>query len=90
MAFSSLNDFISVLEKHGELIRVSKFVDPILEISEIADRFSKLPGGGKALLFENTGTVFPVLINSLGSDKRMCSALVSIISMMLLPILQEF
>ncbi len=75
MAFSSLSEFISVLEKHGELIRVSKFVDPVLEISEIADRFSKLPDGGKALLFENTGTEFPVLINSLGSEKRMCLAL---------------
>jgi 4-hydroxy-3-polyprenylbenzoate decarboxylase len=75
MAFSSLSDFISSLEKKGELIRISEFVNPILEISEIADRFSKLPGGGKALLFENTGTEFPVLINSLGSERRMCIAL---------------
>jgi 4-hydroxy-3-polyprenylbenzoate decarboxylase len=75
MAFASLSDFITCLEKHGELIRIKDFVNPELEISEIADRFSKLPGGGKALLFENTGTDFPVLINSLGSEKRICLAL---------------
>ncbi len=75
MAFSSLSEFIAALEKNDELVRISQFVDPELEISEIADRFSKLPGGGKALLFENTGTDFPVLINALGSEKRMCIAL---------------
>jgi 4-hydroxy-3-polyprenylbenzoate decarboxylase len=75
MAFSSLSDFILTLESKGELIRISQFVNPELEISEIADRFSKLPGGGKALLFENTGTGFPVLINSLGSETRICLAL---------------
>ncbi len=75
MAFSSLSDFIAALEKNDELVRVVQYVNPDLEISEIADRFSKLPGGGKAILFENTGTGFPVLINSLGSEKRMCLAL---------------
>ena len=75
MAFSSLSDFILALERNDELIRVNQYVNPELEISEIADRFSKLPGGGKALLFENTGTDFPVLINSLGSENRMCLAL---------------
>ena len=75
MAFSSLSDFIDSLEKEGELIRIKQFVNPELEISEIADRFSKLPGGGKALLFENTGTDFPLLINSFGSERRMCIAL---------------
>jgi len=72
MAYKSLNDFISVLEKNNELIRIKEFVDPVLEITEIADRFSKQPDGGKALLFENTGTDFPVLINFFGSLKRMC------------------
>jgi 4-hydroxy-3-polyprenylbenzoate decarboxylase len=36
---------------------------------------SKTPGGGKALLFENTGYDFPVLMNAYGSEKRMCLAL---------------
>jgi len=75
MAFSSLSDFILTLERKGELVRITEYVNPDLEISEIADRFSKLPGGGKALLFENTGTGFPLLINALGSENRMCIAL---------------
>jgi 4-hydroxy-3-polyprenylbenzoate decarboxylase len=75
VAYSNLNQFIQRLEAEGELIRIKEFVDPKLEISEITDRMSKQPGGGKALLFENTGTGFPVLINSMGSYKRMCMAL---------------
>lgn len=71
MSFSGLRDFIRLLESEGELIRVRSFVNPELEITEITDRVSKQPGGGKALLFENTGTPFPVLINALGSEKRM-------------------
>jgi 4-hydroxy-3-polyprenylbenzoate decarboxylase len=71
----SLWSFIEKLEHAGELIRIKEFVDPELEITEITDRFSKLDGGGKALLFENTGTDFPVLTNTFGSLKRMCMAL---------------
>jgi len=75
MAFDSLHQFIEHLESENELIRVTEKVDPELEITEITDRVSKLPGGGKALLFENTGTNFPVLINAMGSGKRMKLAL---------------
>lgn len=75
MAYKSLNDFITVLERNNELLRIKEFVNPELEITEIADRFSKQPDGGKALLFENTGTEFPVLINLFGSTKRMCLSL---------------
>lgn len=75
MAFSNQQQFISVLEKAGELIRIKTYVDPILEIAEITDRISKEPGGGKALLFENTGYDFPVLMNAYGSERRMCLAL---------------
>lgn len=74
MAFSGLNSFIDLLERHGELIRVKDFVNPELEITEITDRFSKSPDGGKAILFENTGTDFPILINALGSEKRISLA----------------
>jgi 4-hydroxy-3-polyprenylbenzoate decarboxylase len=73
MPYSSLASFVDSLEQHGELIRISQFVSPFLEISEIADRLSK--AGGKAVLFENTGTQFPLLINALGSEKRICLAL---------------
>lgn len=75
MAYKSLNAFIEKLEAEGELIRIKTFVDPVLEIAEITDRVSKTPDWNKALLFENTGTEFPVLINSMGSERRMCIAL---------------
>jgi len=73
MSYSSLKDFVSALEKNGELHRVKTFVDPVLEIAEVADRITK--SGGKALLFENTGTAFPLLINAFGSYKRIAMAL---------------
>ncbi|MGV3529029.1 MAG: menaquinone biosynthesis decarboxylase [Flavisolibacter sp.] len=75
MAFKNQQEFIELLEREGELVRIKEYVDPKLEISEITDRVSKTPGGGKALLFENTGYDFPVLMNAYGSEKRMCLAL---------------
>lgn len=75
MAYHNQDDFIKALEKAGELIRIKTFVDPKLEIAEITDRVSKSGNGGKALLFENTGFDFPVLMNAYGSEKRMCMAL---------------
>ncbi|HTX87895.1 MAG TPA: menaquinone biosynthesis decarboxylase [Bacteroidales bacterium] len=73
MPFKSLTDFIHALESAGELVRIRERVSPKLEITEIADRVVK--SGGKALLFENNGTEFPVLINAFGSDRRMSMAL---------------
>ena len=73
MSYSGLQEFISALEKKDELIRIRQFVDPVLEITEITDRVTK--SGGKALLFENNGTSFPVLINAFGSDSRMADAI---------------
>jgi 4-hydroxy-3-polyprenylbenzoate decarboxylase len=75
MAYHHQQDFIDALEKAGELLRIKTYVDPELEIAEITDRISKSGQGGKALLFENTGTDFPVLMNAYGSEKRMCMAL---------------
>ncbi len=75
MAYKSLSQFIEVLEKAGELIRIKEYVNPDLEITEITDRISKQTGGGKALLFENTGYDFPLLINAYGSEKRMALSL---------------
>src|ERR1700753_4230306 len=70
MAYKNQQEFIQALEKAGELVRIRSFVDPKLEIAEITDRISKSGNGGKALLFENTGTDFPVLMNAYGSEKR--------------------
>ena len=75
MAYKNQQHFIDELDKAGELIHIKTYVNPKLEIAEITDRISKQPGGGKALLFENTGYDFPVLMNAYGSEKRMCMAL---------------
>jgi len=75
MSYSGLNDFVLLLEQKDELIRISQRVDTVLEIAEITDRISKSPGGGKALLFENNGTAFPLLMNAFGSETRICLAL---------------
>jgi len=73
MSYSGLGEFIIDLERKNELLRIKQFVDPVLEITEITDRIVK--SGGKALLFENTGTGFPLLINAFGSEDRMALAL---------------
>ncbi len=75
MAWKSQQQFIEALDKAGELLRITTYVDPKLEIAEITDRISKSGNGGKAILFENTGYDFPVLMNAYGSEKRMCMAL---------------
>ncbi len=74
--YRDLRDFIKALEREGELLRIREKVSPILEITEITDRASKSPGGGKALLFEQVeGSSMPVLTNAFGSAKRICMAL---------------
>ena len=73
MTKSGLSQFIHVLDNKNEVERIITFVDPVLEITEVTDRVTK--NGGKALLFENTGTEFPVLINTFGSDRRISMAL---------------
>ncbi len=73
MLFKNLKQFIDLLESENELTRIKTFVNPEFEISEITDRVVK--SNGKTLLFENTGTDFPVLINAFGSEKRMAMAL---------------
>jgi len=76
MAYDDLRDFIKALEKAGELKRISVEVSPILEITEIVDRVCKRSQGGPALLFEKVkGHSMPVLINALGSKRRMEIAL---------------
>ncbi len=74
MAYSDLRDFIAALEKNKELKRISLEVDPVLEITEFADRAVK--NGGPALLFEKPrGSNVPVLINSFASERKMQIAL---------------
>ena len=73
--YRSLRDYIVELGRRGELLRVAAKVSPRFEIAEITDRMAKSKGGGKALLFEDTGTEFPVITNMMGSDSRMALAL---------------
>ena len=80
MAFDSFRDFVNALDRAGELKRISQPVATELEITEIADREMKSPGGGKALQFEKptvNGVVSPltVAINTLGSHKRMAMSM---------------
>jgi 4-hydroxy-3-polyprenylbenzoate decarboxylase len=70
---SDLRAWIALLEREGELKRISAEVDPHLEITEINDRTVKT--GGLALLFENVkGSEHPLLINQFGTERRMCLA----------------
>lgn len=73
--YRNLKEYIARLERAGELIRVQARVSPELEIAELTDRQAKRPGGGRALLFEDTGTGFPVVTNLMGSDRRIAMAL---------------
>src|SRR2546421_388949 len=70
---ADLRAWIKLLEREGELVRISAEVDPDLEITEITDRTVK--AGGPALLFENVkGSQHALLINQFGSERRMCLA----------------
>jgi 4-hydroxy-3-polyprenylbenzoate decarboxylase len=89
MTYSSLRDFIDVLEKQGELVRVKTPVSTYLEMTEIQTRL--MAEGGPAVLFENVirdpcsvfsesehgtrDTPYPVLVNLFGTVKRVAMAM---------------
>jgi len=74
LAYRDLRAFLTRLEREGELKRISAEVDPVLEITEITNRVTK--AGGPALLFERPkGSHVPVVINLLGSERRVNLAL---------------
>ena len=81
MTLDSLRDFVMALEEAGELVRVREPVSTVLELTEIADRVMKSPGGGPGLLFERpvlpNGAIsrFPLAINVFGSLRRINMAL---------------
>ena len=81
VTIDTLSEFVLRLERAGELVRVREPVSVNLEITEVADRAMKQPGGGKALLFEQPVLMngqrseFPVGINLFGSMRRMSMAL---------------
>ena len=72
--FEDLRDYLNALEKRGELKKIKKEVDPVLEMGHIADRIVKQKG--PALLFENVkGSNIPVAMNLFGTERRMAFAL---------------
>ena len=80
MSHASFSAFVTKLDRAGELRRIEQPVATELEITEIADREMKSPGGGKALLFEHptvdgVRSKFPLAINTMGSERRMAMAL---------------
>src|ERR1051325_771361 len=70
----TLQDFIRLLEREGELKRITRAVEPVLEAAAIA--VESMRNGGPALLFENIiGASYPLAMNVLASDRRIELAL---------------
>src|SRR5260370_30525707 len=86
VAYRDLREFVQKLEKEGELRRIRAEVDPVLEITEVAQRVMRSkeggqagipvpPGDNPALLFEKPkGSRYPLLINAVGNVRRMTLA----------------
>src|SRR3982750_3404424 len=73
MPARDLREWIALLEREGELVRVGVEVDPHLEMTEIVDRTVR--ARGPALLFEHPkGSQHALLINQFGTERRMCLA----------------
>ena len=73
MQYTDLRDFMTQLEKMGELKRIHLPISPVLEMTEIGDR--TLRKGGPALLYENVVHEgkkydYPVLANLFGTPRR--------------------
>ena len=81
MSFDNISQFLSAIDRAGELARISEPVRAKLELAEISDRVMKQQGGGKALYFEHVildngeRSKYPVVINLFGSMRRIALAL---------------
>jgi 4-hydroxy-3-polyprenylbenzoate decarboxylase len=74
VGYADLQDFLSALERDGDLARVTAPVDPHLEVTGIVQRV--LREQGPALLFENpTRGRMPLAMNVFGTQRRMAKAL---------------
>jgi len=74
MKYRDLRDFITQLEKQGELKRIKVEVDPFLEMTVICDKVLKQ--GGPAILFENPkGSNVPLLGNLFGTPNRVAMSM---------------
>ena len=70
-----LQRHIGTIEKAGGLRRIREFVDPVSGVAAITAEEAAEEGGGKALLFENTGTAYPLLTNMMATDEAIASVL---------------
>jgi len=74
MAYASLREFMQRLEEAGKLVRVTRPVSSVLEMTEIQTRV--IAEGGPAILFENVINAdgqpsdMPVLVNLFGTVER--------------------
>lgn len=69
MAYKSLKDCITDLERHGHLVRVKEEVDPFLEMAAIHLRVFE--NKGPAIFYENVkGSQFPAVSNLFGTLER--------------------
>jgi len=81
MALANLREFVRAIDDAGDLTRITRPVSIDKEITEVADRCMKSPGGGPALLFEHPTlrgggqSRYPVAVNLFGSERRMSLAL---------------
>jgi 4-hydroxy-3-polyprenylbenzoate decarboxylase len=72
--WDSLTTFVRYLEQRGELRRITQEIDPVLEVSALAQRVVR--AGGPALLFERVkGSRYPLLINTYATRRRISWAM---------------
>ncbi len=70
MTYKDLPKFLEALEEKRLIKTVESEVDPVLEITEIADRISKKYG--EAIKFTNVkGSKYPLVINAMGTYERL-------------------
>jgi len=70
MPYKDLKSFLKALKTRNLLSEINVEVDPELEITEIADRISKVYGN--ALQFNHVkGSKFPLVINAMGTYERL-------------------
>jgi len=69
MGYRNLQECVLDLERHGDLIRIDREIDPCLEVGAVQRRVYR--AGGPALLFTRVkGSEFPMLANLFGTRSR--------------------
>lgn len=69
--YGSIKEFVDFLAANDELTVIDDYANPSQEIAARSCEEAAKPDGGKALLFKETGTGYPVLTNIFSSRRRM-------------------